>query len=143
MKIYLLFIIMLFSSLYTMAQKQGNFSIKLNNKVVIGKQAIPETEAVKASIKKASILKKNILTINYMERSAQADWHIEFIITDENGTELSRAEQKTVSGVFAITLPKDMKASVITIQTLSKPNDASQAAVMRLRTFPLATITIN
>jgi hypothetical protein len=139
------FILVLLFGLYARAQKKSSFSIKLNNKEIIKKQTPPETEAVTCTVKKSTLIKKNVLTITYDDKDNLPDWHKVFIINDEQDIEIAREVQKTVSGVFTITVrfPVDFKSGKMKIQTLNLPNDPNQAAVMRLRTFPLATITIN
>lgn len=136
----LLFLLSL--TLTSTAQKGNIYTITLNNKIIVTKTAWPPTAVPKATVAKASLKKINALTVNIADTNAQKDWHKIFIITNENGEEIMRDEQKTNVGAFTLNLPIATNYSVYNIAVISTPNDANQAAVMRLRTIPIAAITI-
>jgi hypothetical protein len=144
MRTLLILIILVNSIISANAQKANNFSMKFNEKNIVSKKAIPETNAIECTYSKASLKSKNALLITINEKQPKADWHREFKISDENEMEILNSEQKTTSGVFGISLvlPSDYKGTSIKITTMLVPNDRNAAATMRLRSYPLVNITI-
>jgi hypothetical protein len=140
----LIILIIFVSSIFSVKAQKGNvFSIKFNGKNIIQKKAIPESKAIEYTIAKTDLKLKNAMLITISEKEPNTEWHREFTVSDENGTELNKSIQKTTSGVFGISLvlPADFKG-VIKVITMTLPNDPNVAATMRLRSYALANITI-
>lgn len=142
MKLIILLSLGLVWSTISNAQKTNTFSLQINYRVVLKTQSIPQNEALKINIARQSLLKKCLFTLKINELDPNSKWHRVIIVSNEQGQEISRKVFTTTNGTFSISLklPNDVK--IIKLATLTEPNDPNEAALMRLRTFPIADITL-
>lgn len=128
------------------AQKKNVFTINFIGKDIIRNKPLPDAEPLMAVVKKKTITEQvNKITITITEAEPKKDWYRVFIFNNEDGQEIYRVAEKTTSGTYTekIRFPGDYKNGVVKIITMTLPKDEAVAATMRLRTFPLATITVN
>jgi RNA polymerase subunit RPABC4/transcription elongation factor Spt4 len=141
-----IFFVFLFSAgtLFLQAQNSDVFSVHFNGKILLKNKKIPETNPLLCTVKRNSLLSENFITFTIVSKEKTPDWHRVIIIYDNENIEIAREIQKTSTGIFKLKLPvpAGFKKGTYKFESMLEPNDARQAALVRLRTFPLCNLTI-
>lgn len=127
-------------------ERSGTFEVKLNGKLIVKKQDIPQAEGVRVELTASQLKPGAKMQFVIADVNSFPQWKRKLMLNDLQENEIKILEKNIVSGTYDWNIA-DLKSllekhKTLNIFTYCTPIDENQGALIRIRRFHLCTLVL-